>query len=221
MRGTRKASALIYGALLALGGLACTTDPDDGNGDPDDIDPVVTRDYLQRNFTKIPRITDALVRILAAVNGQPQSGVTFTPITGGVQGTVGVDLDNNGSMETTVNARVNFNNAQNLNAGGVLTVTAINAGSTTGTASANLTVQGSTVQFTSGQATLFPTNGPSQIDVSNGNITATASLTNPVLLGSVDFGAGNTSGTTFFESNGTGGFRIRVTSPDFATFTVP
>lgn len=223
MRSTRKVSALLLGVLLALTSGACSTDPDDGGNTDDDIDPVVMEDYLQRSWTKIPRITEALVRIVATVSGNPQTGVTFTPITNGVQGTVGVDLDNNGTFETSVNATVVYTNPSLGLAGGAhLTITAINAGSTTGTASADIALQGSsTVVFSSGEATLHPTQGPSLIEVSNGNITATASLTNPLLIGSADFGAGSTSGTAFFESNGSGGFRIRITSPDFATFTVP
>lgn len=222
MQGTSKFSAVMLGALLVLSSGACSTGPDDGDND-DDIDPVVTEDYLQRNFTKIPRITDALVRIIATVNGNPQAGVTFIPITNGVQGSVGVDLDNNGSFETTVNATVVFTNPSLGLAGGAhLTVTAINAASTTGTAEADIALQGtSTVVFTNGTATLNPTEGPSEIEVSNGNITATASLTSPLLIGTADFAAGSTTGTAIFESNGAGGFQIRITSPDFATFTVP
>jgi hypothetical protein len=221
VRNTRNTPARLLAALLVLSGAACTTEPNDG--DEDDIDPEVTQDYLERNFSKIPRITEALVRIIATVNGNPQAGVTFVEITNGVQGTVGVDLDNNGSMETTVNATVIFTNpSQGLAGGGHLTVTAINAASTTGTASADIQLQGSsTVVFTDGEATLLPTEGPSEIEVSNGNINATASLTSPLLIGSADFAAGSTSGTAFFESNGAGGFRIRITSPDFETFTVP
>jgi hypothetical protein len=221
MWNTRNNAARLLAALVIVSAGACTTEPNDG--DDDDIDPEVTQDYLERNFAKIPRITDALVRIIATVNGNPQTGVTFVPITNGVQGTVGVDLDNNGSMETTVNATVVFINPSLGLAGGAhLTVTAIDAASTTGTASADIQLQGSsTVVFSDGEALLFPTEGPSEIEVSNGNITATASLTSPLLIGSADFSAGSTSGTAFFESNGAGGFRIRITSPNFETFTVP
>ncbi len=209
--------------LIALV-LGCDLFEQDDNGDDGDaIDPVVTEAYLQRNFTKIPRITEAMARVLLTLNGNPQNGVTFVPITGGVQGTVGVDLDGNGSLETTVDARVILNNPQaGIAGGGVLTITAINAGSTTGTASANLAVQGSnTVVLSGGSATLFPTHGPSSIVVSNANLTATATLTNPLILGSADFASSATTGTAFFENNGSGGFQIRVTSPDFASFTVP
>jgi hypothetical protein len=209
--------------LVALLGCDLFSNDDDGNGDGDIIDPEVTQAYLQRNFTKIPRITEAMARVLLTLNGSPQQGVTFVPITGGVQGTVGVDLDGNGSLETTIDARVILNNPSVGIAGGaVITVTAINAASTTGTASASLTVQGaSSVTFTGGSATLFPTQGPSEIGVSNANLTVSGTQASPLILGSADFASTGTVGTAFFESNGSGGFQIRVTSPDFATFTVP
>lgn len=187
------------------------------------IDPAVTQAYLQRNFAKIGRITDAMGRVLLTLNGTPQNGVTFTTITGGVQGTVGLDLDENGSLETTVNARVILiNPSVGIAGGATLTVTAIDAASTGGNASASVTLVGtSIVTLSNGHATLFPTQGPSQITIANANLTITPTLTNPSITGSADFTSGSTIGTAFFENNGSGGFRIRVTSPDFATFTVP
>jgi hypothetical protein len=220
----RTRTLLLIPLVLLLGcDLFETDEGGDDTGGEDTIDPVVTQAYLQRNFTKIPRITDAMGRVLLTLNGSPQNGVTFTPVTGGVQGTVAVDLDGNGSLETTVDARVILNNPSLGIAGGaVLTVTAIHAASTGGNASASLTLVGtSTVTLSNGVATLFPTQGPSQINVANANLTVTPTLNNPSITGSAAFASANTTGTAFFENNGTGGFRIRVTSPDFATFTVP
>lgn len=192
------------------------------NGGDDVIDPVVTRAYLQRNLAKIPQITDAMGRVLATLNGTPQNGVTFTTVTGGVEGTVGVDLDGNGSLETSVTARVILNNPSVGIAGGaVLTITAINAASTGGNASASLTMVGNNVTLSNGAATLFPTNGPTQINVVNANLTVSPTLNNPSIAGSANFASAGTTGTMFFEPDGSGGFRIRVTSPDFDTFTVP
>lgn len=194
----------------------------DNTGGDDAIDPVVTQAYLQRNLAKIPRITDAMGRVLLTLNGTPQDGVTFTSVTGGVEGTVGIDLDGNGSLETSVNARVILNNPSVGIAGGaVLTITAITAASTGGNASASLTLVGNNVTLSNGVATLFPTNGPTQINVVNANLTVTPTLNNPSIVGSANFASASTTGTMFFENDGSGGFRIRVTSPDFATFTVP
>ena len=217
MKARRIGSVLV---LAALGTLACSSD---NGGSEDDIDPVVTEAYLRRSWTKIPRLTEALNRILLTMNGDPQPGVTFTQITGGVQGSVGVDLDNDGTQETTINARVILNNPSVGIAGGaVLTVTAINAASTTGTASADIALQSSTVvTFSDGEASLFPTQGPSHIEVADANLTVTLGVAGPLLIGSADFAAGSTSGTMFFENNGAGGFQLRVTSPDFESFVVP
>jgi len=220
---TRSRALLLIPLALGLGCDLFNSEDGDNNGEDEVIDPVVTQAYLQRNFTKIPRITDALGRVLLTLNGSPQNGVTFTPITGGVEGTVGVDLDGNGSLETTVDARVILNNpAAGIAGGGVLTVTAIHAASTGGNATANVTLVGSsTVTLSNGNGTLFPTQGPSQIAIANANLTVTPTLNNPSIVGSAAFASSGTTGTAFFENNGSGGFQIRVTSPDFATFTVP
>lgn len=223
MSSRRLAVALV--SLASLSALGCSLwDKIIGkNGKEDDLDPVAAENYLQRNFTHIPHINEALARVVATVNGSPQSGVSFVPITGGVQGTVGVDLDGNGVQETTVAATIIFTNpAVGISGGGELTVTAINAASTSGTASAHLAMQGtSTVIVSNGVATLHPTEGPSTITISNGNLSVTASQTNPLILGSADFAAGSTTGTTTFESNGAGSYRIRVSGSNFTTFTVP
>ena len=218
-----KARRITAVLLLALSsGLACNPGNDDDGIDPDDINPAETEAYLSRNFAKIPRITEALNRILLTMNGNPQPGVVFTPITGGVTGSVGVDLDNNGVQETTVNATVILNNPSIGIAGGArLTITALNAESATGSAGVDVALQSSTViVFSEGSGTLFPTEGPSVIDITDANLTVTLGAT-PLIIGSADFFAGNSSGTAIFESNGSGGFQIRVTSPDFDSFIVP
>ena len=220
MLARRTRSLLLLTALGA--GFACNPGNDDDGIDPDDINPAETQAYLERNFSKIPRITEALNRILLTMNGNPQPGVVFTQITGGVTGSVGVDLDNNGQQETTVNATVILNNPQAGIAGGArLTITAINAASTTGAAGVDVAMQSSsTIVFSEGSGTLFPTEGPSVIDFADANLTVTLGAT-PLILGSADFFAGNSSGTIIFENNGSGGFQIRVTSPDFDSFIVP
>lgn len=210
--GTALAAALLLGGCSSL-----------GNDDGDELDPQVTEAYLQRNFQKVPRITEALTRILATINGNPQPGVTFTPVTGGVQGTVGLDLDNNGSMETSINATVILNNPQLGIAGGaVLTVTALNAASATGTGQVSVDlVNSNTVAFSNGGALLYPTNGPESISLSSANLVVTVGAGTPSITGSANFAGGGKSGTVYFEPEGSGGFRMRVTSPDFDTFIVP
>jgi hypothetical protein len=215
--GRRLGAAAVTLALLSGG---CTTGSDAGG---DELDPQLTEAYLQRNFAKIPRITEALTRILATFNGDPQPGVTFTTITGGVQGTVGVDLDNNGSYETSVSATVLLNNPQLGIAGGAqLTVTALNAASATGTGQVNVDlVNATTVAFSNGSALLYPTHGPESITISDANLVVSLGGGTPNLSGSAAFAGGGKSGNIFFEPNGSGGFRLRVTSPDFDEFTIP
>lgn len=206
--------------LLATGGCSASGNDND-TGDP--LDPDATQEMLQRNFyTTIPLLTDGLARALATLNGNPQPGVTFAPIPGGVQGTVAADLDGNGSMESSLDARIILTNpAQGVAGGAMVTITAINTATLSGTASTGIALVGpNTVGYINGEASLHPSSGLRAITVTNGNFTASLGYHNPVLSGSADFRVGSTNGTVFFEPNG-GGFRMRVTSSRFPTFTVP
>lgn len=187
------------------------------------LDPVKFQSYVARNYSKIPILFEALSRIVTAANGGTAAGVTFSNIAGGVQGTVGVDLDQNGSMESSINAKLIYNNpAVGLSSGATFTVTNINTPYVSGTSTSTVTESGngSQINFTSGTADLTPNYGP-HITVPSASLTVTPSLQSPSLIGHVDFSAGTSTGTLFFESNGAGGWRIRAVGADFTTFTVP
>jgi len=205
---------LALSGCLSIGTSSTTTEK---------LDPAKMQSFLSRNLTHVTIIYDGLNRIVAAANGSQTSGVTFTNITGGVQGTVGYDLDGNGSMESSINAKLIYNNpAVGINGGGTFTVTEINAPYLSGTATAVLAVSGggSTINITSGSADLVPDNGP-HLTIPSVSLAITPTLQNPTILGHADFAADDDTGTVFFESNGSGGWRMRVTGSSFTTFTVP
>jgi hypothetical protein len=207
--------------LVAMAGGCGLSGNDEPSGDP--LDPDAAQEMLQRNFyTTIPLLTDGLARALASINGTPQPGVTFTAVPGGVQGTVAADLDGDGSMESSLSARIILHDPAAGVAGGAhVSITSIQAAAVSGTAETDIAlVDANTLGYVDGSALLRSATGPRQLVISNANFTATLGYFNPVLSGSADFRAGITSGTVFFEPTG-GGFRMRVTSPNFPSFTVP
>src|SRR5438132_9968518 len=91
------------GATFALSAGACSSSGGtDSNGGADDFHQQLS-DAFQNN---LDGFSNAIQRLVLAASGQSQTGVTITPITGGVQGSVGVDVDGNGSLETSVNGRL-------------------------------------------------------------------------------------------------------------------
>ena len=205
------------GVTLALAGAGCTT-TENNNGDAEDL-----RIQLEEAFTNnLAGFSNAIQRLVLAASGQAQTGVTITPITGGVQGTVGVDVDGNGSLETSVAGRLIFiNQAQGLSGGANFTLTGITGGAP---------------QTASGQAVVTQV-GPAQLTISNGSFaTHTETRGNDLALTDVNLstdvagGAYKVSGNADFEFNGLDGlltfepvgnwFRIVVSGSGFSTFII-
>src|SRR5262245_27750206 len=95
--------AVLFATLV---GTAACKDATGGGNENLNWDSPTAKAFLQRNFVRIPRIIQAITRVLETANGQPQSGVSFVPITGGVQGTVAADLDGDGTMESSIDAKL-------------------------------------------------------------------------------------------------------------------
>jgi hypothetical protein len=195
------------------------------------LDPVKMQAYMTRNFSHVPNLTEALGRVVLAANGGHPAGVSYTQTANGIQGTVLVDVKGDGTDSATVNATVTYNNPSLGIAGGATAaITSITSNNLTGSANASIAIAGagSILMFSSGAADLQYKNGP-ELVISSANLTVTmgtslvtANSSGPItILGSADFSADSKTGTIFFESNGAGGWRIRVVSPNFATFTVP
>lgn len=221
------------GVVLALLGLSIAGCLSVGTETPAPapLDPVKMQAYMTRNFSHVPNLTAALGRVILAANGGNPPGVSFQPTANGVTGTVLVDVKGDGTDSARVDATITYNNPSLGIAGGATAqVTSLTSPNLTGSANANVSVvgAGTSVTFSSGAADLQYTNGPKLV-ISAANITVNAGTSlvsandmGPMtILGSADFHADSKTGTIFFESNGTGGWRIRVVSPNFATFTVP
>jgi hypothetical protein len=204
-----------------LTGAACKDATEGGNQNPE-WDSPTAQAFLTRNFVRIPRLIQAITRVLETANGQPQPGVDFTPIAGGVQGTVAADLDGDGTMESTVDAKLIYLDEEaGIDGGATLTITAIHSTAATGHFQSRLTLNSTTIFLDQSSGVINPANGPSQIDVAEANFEITPTFQSPTVKGHVDFAVNGKTGTMIFESDGQGGFRIRVVSEDFPGFTVP
>ena len=216
----RTGMTAMVGLGLALVGWGCTSSTDNGDGDGDVEDFKV---QLEEAFTNnLAGFSNAIQRLVLAASGQPQNGVLVTPITGGVQGSVGVDVDGDGNMETQVQGRLIFiNAAQGLAAGANFTLTGITGGAP---------------QTASGTAVVTQV-GPSVISITNGNFqTHTGTRGNDASVSGVNItvdvagGGYKVTGTSDFEFNGVEGlftfapngnwFKITVTGDSFDTFVI-
>jgi hypothetical protein len=215
-RTGRLASAAILTLLLAAG---CDLKL---NGDDDTLDAAAMEDFLTANFANVPNIIEALERLVETASGSPQPGVTIIPTATGVQGTLAIDLDGDGTRERTVAGSITFNNPQlGVAGGGTLVISGITGGSAQIGANTQVRLIGSSIiEFGPGSG-FFRTAGGTQVALPEMLFTVQQGASAPVILGYMDFDGGNTSGTMLFESGGTAGWFIRVTGGDFPEFTVP
>lgn len=123
----------IVSALTLVSAVAALSCGDEGSG-PDGN---TAEDVLTQGLSTIPQMGEALSRLVLTLQGNPQPGVNITPITNGVQGTLGVDLDDNGSNETTVQGTLVYVDPNAGFAGGAtLTITDIDGPGVDGVLSA-------------------------------------------------------------------------------------
>jgi hypothetical protein len=167
---------------------------------------------------------DAMNRMIGAVHGTAENGVTITQITNGVQASVGVDVDGDGTLETTLNGTLIYlNAAQGLAGGATLTLTSIGGNGAPQIAS------GAGVITLAGPAVLTLSNGhfntqtqtqDHSLAITAANLTLDASGANPIVTGTAHFTFDGISGTMTFQSTGSG-FRVQISGSGFTTFTVP
>ncbi len=207
------------GIGLALAGAHCTTSTDNGgDGDVEDF-----KIQLEEAFTNnLAGFSNAIQRLVLAASGQAQTGVTLIPISGGVQGSLGVDVNGDGSLETQVQGRLIFLNAsQGLAGGANFTLTGISGG-------APMTASGSAVVTQLGAAVISITNGNFTVHTDTRGNDASVSAVN--ITTDVGGGAYKVTGTANFEFNGVTGlftfapngnwFKITVTGDGFDTFVI-
>ena len=207
----------VFAACLALVASGCG----DESSDPGGVTAGDVEQVLQDTFSDIPTLSDALQRVIATLQGNPQPGVTLTPITDGVQGTVGLDLDGNGSMEATVHGTlVYIDPSIGIDAGATLTITGIDNAAADGTLTVAVVPFSPTdLAFGPGSGSFETASTPS-LTVPQINFTADISNPVPVLDGFATFAVEDEPGTMFFEDDGLGGFQLRVVYAD-EEVTVP
>jgi hypothetical protein len=205
---------------LAVVAAGCSSSTGDGGGgDAEDFET-----QLGEAFTNnLAGFAESLERLLLAASGNPQQGVTLTPTETGATGSVGVDVNGDGSLETSVNGTLTYLNPSAGFAGGATLV--INS------------ITGGAPQDASGTATITPL-GPATIAVTNGsfethtdtrgndlylddvNLTVDASGSAIHATGSASFEFNDLEGTLTFL-NPSSGYAIQVSGPGFETFTIP
>lgn len=214
----RQAWMAIASVGLALIGGSCTSSTDNNGGDVEDF-----KVQLEEAFTNnLAGFSNAIQRLLLAANGQSQTGVTLTPIAGGVQGSLGVDVDGDGALETQVQGRLIFiNQSQGLAGGANFTLTGITGGAPeTASGTAVITQVGpSIITISNGSFTTHTDTRGNDASVSSVNITADVSGGGYRVTGTSDFVFNDVVGTFTFQPNGNW-FKITVSGQGFDTFVI-
>lgn len=213
-------SAVAVLAAFALG--SCSDDGGGGGGGGgDEVEVLQDRLGLALDYT--PGFTDAIDRLITTINGSPRPGVNITPNLSGYSGTVEVDLDGDGTFDTSVSGALILNNpSAGLAGGATLTVDDVE-GLTTAQGSAAVGVTGPTSAFISGgnfSGTRTGTNPELDVDISDANLGLDVSTGNLVVSGTTGFFYNGIAGDMEFVPVA-GGFEIDVSGDGFDPFTVP
>ena len=215
----RMTVAVSAAALIAV---ACSSSSNDGGNNQGDV-AAFQQDFSFALENNLSGFGDAMKRMIGAAHGTNEPGVTVTPITNGVQASVGVDVDGDGTFETTLNGTVVYlNPAQGLAGGATLTITSIEGG-------APQTASGAGVITQTGPAILTLSNGHfnthtetqnHSLSITQANLTLDATAASPDVNGTAHFSFDGVSGTLTFQTTA-GGFKVQVSGSGFTTFTVP
>ena len=220
-------AGILTGALLALA-WACSGDDATGGDDDGDSGPPELRAALEGAFATSPGLLDGFDRLVVAVLGGSADGVTIVPTGNAVTVEIDVDGDGNDSRETTVTGAAVFTSpSHDIDEGAQVTFngpagTFVNASAfaqRTGPTTATFT------DVSGGFGIPFGVIPPAQQVVATGGTVNLNLLTrNP--SGSVDIEYLSSGDPIFatidFESDGEGGWQMRVTAQDGSfEFLVP
>jgi hypothetical protein len=207
-------------ALALIGAGACSGETENNGGDAEDFE-IQLGEAITNN---IAGFQQSLQRLVLAANGSGQTGVTLTPINGGFQAAVGVDVNGDGSLETTIAGTLIFlNESAGLAGGANVAITGITGGApqdAVGSGRATL-VNSSTITLTDGYLLTHTHTRENDLEVEDANLTITMGLGLPSLSGTADFEFNGLRGMLTFIPDATHGFRIQVSGNGFDTFTVP
>ncbi|MGH7593530.1 MAG: hypothetical protein ACRELE_06735, partial [Gemmatimonadales bacterium] len=209
------------GVVVSVIGTSGCSSSTGGNGGNTDVSNF-RQDFSFALENNLSGFGAAMKRLIVAAGGTAQPGVTVTPITNGIQASVGVDVD--GTLETTINGTlVYLNPGQGLSGGATLTVTSITGG-------APQTASGAGTVTQTGPAVLTLSNGHfstqtqtqhHSLSVTQTNLSLDASGSLPAITGTSEFTFDGISGTMTFQPASGTGFRVVISGSGFATFTAP
>lgn len=220
----------IVAALVALGLFAvveaCSDEPTTGQTG-NLADPAVFEAVMRQTVTAgTIGVLDGINRLTAALAGGTPDGVTLTPGGGGVVAAVGVDLNGDGSRESTITGTL----TGDISSGAQIVISSISAPqqpTLSAGGSAEILQQGPglfLIDNASGSGGADPPGSGNAANVSVTGAILTLDLTTGNPDGLIDMlvtGEGSTlSVSALFEPNGQGGFQVRFIGDDFE-FTVP
>lgn len=220
-------AAIVVVSFVGFG--ACSDDPAGAGGGNESLsDPDVFETEMRAKFLPAALgIIDGFERLLVALNGGAQDGVTLVPNgTGGLDVGLTVDLDGNGSKESVING----GSTGSVGTGASVGVTDIMVPATpslTASSSATLTQTSPTSIVMDNMSGSLSVDEPGSMNAStttivSGSVGLDLASGNPSgqVVASIS-GEGETLGLTMaFEADGTGGWRVRFTGPGF-DFTIP
>ncbi len=232
--------------LVVFSGISCIEDLINQNEDPVGDVPVTAEEvetYLRSNFTRIPLIADAFNRVVQTVGGNPQPGVAIVLTAAGGTGTVQMDMNSDGNSDATVDGGLTFSDpTQGLNGGASLAINSVASNAVSGSGSVQV-VSAGTAAFTFTANGTSPTTSPvrfllaptssflsgsgTTMEIWGMGLTVEYAASPPFLSGFMNIrmirGGVTIDADLIFESNGAGGWRIRVVDNDgvFPEFTIP
>jgi hypothetical protein len=204
----------------------CSSDESGGGGNNSISDPDVFETTVRRTFVPmLAGIGNGLQRLLTALDGGAADGVVIVPVAGGAQATVSLDLDGNGSRESSINGSL----IGDISTGAQVTLAAIATAEPSLGGSGSLTA----TETSPGVIVLDNMTGDGGADPNGSRNAADVAVTDGTV--SLDLAAGTPDGFVdlevtgeestlgihvTFEPNGSGGFLIRFTGNGL-NFTIP
>ncbi len=202
----------VVALTLPLSVTACDDDTATGNGNGA-LTADVVESFLNQNISKADAWFDGLSRLLLAVGGGPADGVTVSLDGTVATATVDIDLDGDGTRESSVGGTLTFNTADlDLANGATLSITDIDSPGFSGSMTANVMDLGSGSIEAIGNAN-FPLTGGPTVDVPEFGLSVTPVV--GFVFGFADVEVGGLSMEILFEDDGLGGWQMRVIGSDF------
>ncbi len=195
---------------------------DDNNGGSGGGQEEVLQQRLESAQDYTPAFTDAIDRLVATIGGSPQPGVSISPTASGYEGTVEVDLDGDGSFDTTVGGSLALNVPSMGLAGGATLLVSQVEGLTSAQGSASIGLTSETSAYVANGEFEGHRNGLNpelDMDIHSANLSLDVSTGNLVVNGGTEFSYNGLEGTMAFVPVA-GGFEIQVSGDSFDPFTV-